>query len=99
MRSKLTHLFSMFLLCGMVGGNANAGTITGTIHAEGKTGADDAQCGKYDSREFKFAERVNYAELHDFIVYIEGPVGTNTVIAPAKPAQVITSRVQQKGAM
>jgi len=76
-----------------------AGTITGTVHAQGKAGADaDAQCGKYDSRQFKFAERVNYSEMRDFVVYIEGPVGAKPK-PPEKPAQVVTSRVLQKGAM
>lgn len=75
-----------------------AGTITGTVQAEGKPGADaDALCGKYDSRQLKFAERVNYAEMRDFIVYIDGPVVTNAPIA--EPAQVTTTRISQRGAM
>ncbi len=79
--------------------SAQAGTITGTVRAEGKKGADaDALCGKYDSRAFKFVERVNYAEMKDFVVYIDGPVTTN-VVPPSKPAQVITRRVLQHGAM
>jgi plastocyanin len=77
---------------------ALAGTITGTVRAEGKLGADaDALCSKYDSRQFKFVERVNYAEMHDFIVYLEGAPRTNAA-PPANPVQVVTSRVQQKGA-
>src|SRR5262245_27822984 len=69
-----------------------AGSITGMVRAEGKKGADaEAQGGKYNSREFKFVERVNYAEMKDFVVYIEGAVGTNE--PPSKPVQVITKRV------
>jgi plastocyanin len=79
---------------------AGAGTINGKVHAEGKAGADkDVLCGKYDSRAFKFAERVNYEEMHDFVVYIEGPVGTNQPNVPEKPLQVITAKVSQKKAM
>ena len=75
-----------------------AGTITGTVRAEGKAGADaDALCGKYDSREFKFIERINYAEMRDFLVFIEGPVG-DKVTPPDKPVQVRTERITQKGA-
>src|SRR5437867_10896985 len=78
---------------------AYAGTITGAVRAEGKPGTEtDVLCSKYDSRQFKFVERVNYAEMHDFVVYIEGPVGASPV-PPAQPAQVVTSRVMQKGAM
>jgi plastocyanin len=80
---------------------SNAGTISGKVHAEGKAGAEaDAQSGKYDSRALKFAERVNYAEMKDFVVYLEGAVGTNTPAAPDKPVQVVTTKkVSQKGAM
>ena len=84
----------------MAAAPADAGTITGKVHAEGKAGANkDAQCGKYDSRAFKFAERVNYEEMHDFVVYIEGPVGDHKPIVPAKPLQVVTvKQVSQKKA-
>jgi plastocyanin len=77
-----------------------AGTIVGTVRAEGKTGADEtASDAKYGSRKYKFAERINYAELRDFVVNIEGPVGTNTVAAPASPVVVNTTRITQQGAM
>lgn len=76
-----------------------AGEIVGVVHAEGKTAAGaETSGGNYDSRQFKFVERVDYAAMHDFLVYIDGPVGTNRP-APAAPLQVITRRVAQKGAM
>lgn len=80
--------------------SVRGGTIAGTVRAEGKAVAEgDAACGKYDSRKFKFAERVNYAELRDFVVYIVGPVGPNHA-PPEKPVQVVTSKkVSQRGAM
>jgi plastocyanin len=78
--------------------NLRAGTLTGVVRAEGKPGTGpEAGGGKYDSRKFKFVERVNYAELRDFVVYIDGPVGTN-VAAPPHLAQVVTQRVKQEGA-
>lgn len=79
-----------------------AGTITGTVRAEGKLGVAGetaAAGGAYESRKFKFAERVNYAAMRDFVVYLVGPVGTNAP-PPAKPAQVSTTKkVSQRGAM
>jgi plastocyanin len=70
---------------------SHAGTITGLVHAEGKdTAAQDGAAGKYDSRKYKFAERINYAELRDFVVYIDG------VTAP-KPAQPQIKTITQKG--
>ena len=79
---------------------ARAGTITGTVRAEGKADvAGDAADAAYASRKFKFAERVNYAEMHDFVVYLVGPVGTNAA-PPEKPVQVITTKkISQRGAM
>src|ERR1043166_9276207 len=80
---------------------SRAGTITGTVRAQGKAGADaGAAGGKYDSRQFKFVERVNYDELTDFVVYIEGKVGTN-IIADPKEAQVVETKreIKQKGAV
>jgi plastocyanin len=80
--------------------SARAGTILGTVRAEGKAGADEQMDGgDYASRKYKFAERVNYAELRDFVVYIQGTVGTNPVVAPTNPVVVNTSRVMQQGAM
>lgn len=94
--------FIIFLGFGLALSPVNAGTITGQVHAEGKAeAAKDVDCGKYDSREFKFAERVDYAAMHDFVVYIDQPVGTNQPVAPEKPVQVVTNKkeVSQKGAM
>jgi plastocyanin len=74
---------------------AAAGTIKGKVHAEGKPGTDSASTsGAYGSRALKFAERIDYNELRDFVVYIEGPL-TNapaTEPAPAPTAQVTTTK-------
>jgi plastocyanin len=76
-----------------------AGDITGTIHAEPKAGTETAgdAGGNYDSRKYKFVQRVDYSVMQDFVVSIEGPVGTN--MAPASNViAVTTSRVAQKAA-
>src|SRR5262245_28792747 len=77
----------------------DAGTIAGTVKAQGKEGAGGGPGGgQYDSRKFKFVERVDYDSLRDFVVYIEGPIVTNR---PAKPAVARVETVpviNQKGA-
>ena len=81
-------------------GAATAGTITGTVRAEGKAGADNGSAtdGAYANRKYKFAEKVDYPAMHDFVVYIEGPVGTNS--APStNVVQVTTMRVAQHDAL
>ena len=70
---------------------AAAGTISGKVRAEGKTGADeDLTTGKYESRKYKYFERVRYDEWRDFVVYIDQPMpGTSP---PSKPLQVIIQK-------
>lgn len=81
------------------GWRAQAGTITGKVRAEGKLEAQEQApaVGNYASRKYRFAERVNYADMHDFVVYIEGPLGTKPV-PPSDPVTVDTRRITQKGA-
>ena len=95
----MRRVFILLLVCGLYSSKTSAGTINGIVRAQGKEGTETiASDGKYASRQFKFAERVNYESMHDFLVYIEGPVGTNAT-APAEPVQVVTRKIAQKGAM
>ena len=78
---------------------AFAGTVRGTVHAEGRLEASsESSSGAYASRRYKFAERVNYAELQDFIVFVDGPVSTNLPDTNLV-AKVETHRVTQRGAV
>jgi plastocyanin len=53
-----------------------AGSITGIVAAHGPQAAGEASAGgNYGSRRYKFAERVDYDHLQDFVVYIDQPVG------------------------
>ena len=71
--------------------HSQAGTITGVVHAEGKDApTQDGAGGKYETRKYRFAERINYAELRDFVVYVDG------VVAP-KPSQAPVRTIAQKG--
>lgn len=73
--------------------SAPGGTISGTVRARGKEGAGDSTGGgNYDSKSLKFAQRVNYDDMRDFVVYIKGPV------AGAVPAMK-TEKVRQKDAV
>jgi plastocyanin len=69
-----------------------AGTIVGTARAEAKAElADSSKGGKYDSRKFKFIEKIDYSELTDFVIYIDQPV-TNAPPTAPKTLQVVTQR-------
>ena len=77
---------------------AMAGSITGTVRAEGKPGTEaSAADGKYSDRKLKHAERINYDDLRDFVVYLEGPVGAKAN-PPGAPVVVDTRRIAQQGA-
>lgn len=93
-------LFFTAVLTVLACGLAVAGTITGTVRAEGKAGADggSAAGGAYASRKYKFVPKVDYAAMHDFVVYIEGPAGTNTALA-TNVLRVTTKRIAQQGAV
>ena len=76
---------------------ACGGTITGTVRAEGaKVAASGAGDDAYASRKYKFAERVNYEAMTEFVVFIEGVTFTNTI--STNVVQVITAKVAQHGA-
>ena len=70
----------------------HAGDIYGVVHAKGRLDADPSASGNYQSHKFKFAERVNYADMTDFVVYIEGK------FPDAKPPTEIKRVVTQKDA-
>src|ERR1700733_1477455 len=60
-----------------------AGTISGTVRAEGKQGAEEeGGGGSYSSKALKNAERINYDDMRDFVVYIKGPVPGAKVVRP-----------------
>jgi plastocyanin len=95
MRKNLVILMA----CGLAAAQLGAATITGVVRAQGKPGTEADQAGgKYESRQFKFVERIDYTAMRDFLVYIDGPAGTN-MAAPAQPVQVVTRRIAQKGAL
>lgn len=81
-------------------GNLGAGEIVGTVRAEPKANTltgESAAAGAYASRKYKFVERVNYEDMRDFVVGIEGKIGTNA--APTNVVSVTTTRIAQKGAV
>jgi len=94
------RFFLIAVILILAGGVVSAGTIVGTVRAEGKQEAagDPAADGAYASRKYKFVEKVDYAAMHDFVVHVEGKVGTSSVPA-TNLVQVTTMRVAQQGAM
>ena len=76
-------LLSVFLAA-----SASAGSITGKVSATPPSGplGDSAGGDAYASRRYKFVEKIDYASLRDFIVYIDQPVAEITPGAPSLAA-------------
>src|SRR6201986_1776697 len=88
----------MAFLCAISG---FAGTITGNVHAEGKAGVDTGDAGSggaYASRKYKFVTKVDYSNMRDFVIYLEGTVGTNSELS-TNVVVVNTRRIAQHGAI
>jgi len=72
-------------------GNAAAGEIVGKVRAEGKPEAkEDLTNGSYESRKYKFLDRVEYDQMRDFVVYIDQPMPRSK--PPSSPVQVIIQK-------
>jgi plastocyanin len=71
------------------------GTITGSIRAQGAVPEDAAGggAGSYGSRRYKFVERIDYTQLHDFVVSIEG-----SLPGPGDDDRADASKVVQRDA-
>lgn len=97
---KLKRQFILLLAAGLPLAGLRAGTIYGHVTAQGRPEAEQASDdGAYESRKLKFAEKVDYAALRDFVVAIEGSSLTNRAFpAPYEPVKVETHRVNQDGA-
>ena len=78
---------------------ACGGTITGTVHAEGRAGTENTGTpdAAYGSRKYKFVPLVDYAAMKDFVVFIDGLTVTNAT-ASTNVVQVTTARVAQHSA-
>jgi plastocyanin len=71
---------------------ATAGTIRGHVRAVPRSEIkQDVESGKYESRKYKFLERINYEGMADFIVYIDDP-NAKPVQPPEKPIQVVIQK-------
>lgn len=70
----------------------SAGTISGTVRGQGADEAgDDGTGGAYGSRRLKFVERIDYANLTDFVISIDD-VAAPPPAGPSPQVAVIRQR-------
>jgi hypothetical protein len=85
--SKVPTFAGLCLLMALCCPLAPAGTITGTVRAQGAEPAAGAAGGDaYAGRRYKFVERLDYDQLRDFVVYIDQTITGITFTPPATPA-------------
>jgi plastocyanin len=66
------RLIKVLLLALLASASLSGGTITGLVNAKGAPEAAEAGGdGGYASRRYKFAERLDYDHLTDFVIYID----------------------------
>lgn len=84
----------LFLLAALAGTTLlPAGSITGTVKASGAPMPEDAAGGgNYQSRRYKFAEKVDYDRLTDFVIYIDAPVADVTPPGSNPPVAITTQK-------
>lgn len=87
-RAGARRLVRIGLLLALLPVAAVAGTIRGTIRAEAPEGVEPAGAagGAYASRKWKFVEKIDYAKLTDFVVYVDQAVGGTGAAEPAAGA-------------
>ena len=79
---KIAGWIALLGLLGAAG--AEAGTITGRAAAQGPSVPGGGGDGAYASLQYKFAEKVDYEHLRDFVVYLDQAVpGTEGQVTEA----------------
>lgn len=67
------------------------GTITGTVRAQGVQPEDGSGGGNYASRRYKFAEKIDYDDIRDFVVYVDQAF-PGVTFTPPKESAAITQK-------
>jgi plastocyanin len=97
LRAMLHRSFVATLLaaCAGAGGmNCHAGSIVGTVRAIPPRGEaqQTAGSGAYESRRYKYVEKIDYDKLHDFVVYIDQPMSEVVAGGAAKETVKTTQK-------
>ena len=83
---KRFSILALTILASLSAGRA--GTITGTVTAQGPPAPVEAGgSGAYASRRYKFVEKIDYAALTDFVIYVDQLVAPPAGPAPKKVVQ------------
>jgi len=82
-----------FFAAALLAGPLPGGKIAGTVRAKGAPVAAEIGVDAYESHRYKFVEKLDYDQFHDFVVYVDKTVAGGPFSPPEKPAVI-----QQKDA-
>lgn len=83
----------LFLLLALAPQLARGGDIVGVVRAlPPPVAADAANASAYESRRYKFAEKIDYERLRDFVIYIDEPLDT---VVPQSQRQQLVKTMQK----
>jgi plastocyanin len=87
--TKLQRIALALVAASVAALDCAAGTIVGTIRGERGTAPEAAGGGggAYDSRRYKYVEKIDYDRLRDFVIYIDQPM--NEVLPPEQRNQTV----------
>jgi plastocyanin len=90
-RMKQVAGIAMLALAGAA--SAWAGNIVGTVRgAPPASPGAAAAAGAYESRRYKYVEKIDYDRLQDFVVYIDQPVAEANPTPPPRATVTTTQR-------
>jgi plastocyanin len=94
MRSSMKSMVGLVVLTLAGATSALAGGIVGTIRGVPPAAAAPAAPGggAYESRRYKYVEKIDYDNLHDFVVYLDQPVAGANAAPPALATVTTTQR-------
>ena len=90
---RTSWLGGLFAAAILLPAAATAGTLTGTVRGEPpKAAGEPGGAGAYDSRRYRYVEKIDYDHLRDFVVYLDQPVPEAAGAAPVTATVTTTQR-------
>lgn len=85
---RVRHALRLLLFLATAAATVHGSSISGTVRAAPPPAQKDAAAGgAYESRRYKYVEKIDYERLGDFVVYIDQPMTTSAGKAAATVVQ------------
>jgi plastocyanin len=90
-KTRMKHRIALFAAALVFISAVFGGSISGSVRAQGATPDDGAggSAGSYGSRRYKFVERIDYTQLQDFVISLEGSDIGSSEAGASRTAKVV----------